>query len=134
MKIDKGQDISLTKHIGRINDNEFLSAYTSFHENDDYRNVSKRLVDLRLADSRPRSSKALRISAEISRKLFAETGKRIKVAIVAPQALSFGLARMYMSYHDGQLGETMVFREISEALDWLQVDQELLNDLLKDEP
>ena len=43
-----------------------------------------------------------------------------KAAIVVPDSLSFGLARMHDAFRDEKGGETRVFRTEQEAIAWLE--------------
>jgi hypothetical protein len=43
-----------------------------------------------------------------------------KAAIVVPDSLSFGLARMHDAFRDEKGGETRVFRNEQEAIAWLE--------------
>ncbi len=43
------------------------------------------------------------------------------LALVMPQSLSYGLARMYQAYRDNGDESARVFRDISEAYAWLGV-------------
>ncbi len=42
------------------------------------------------------------------------------IAIVAPQAGLFGLARMWETFVDDSTFETMIFKTRAEAEDWIQ--------------
>ena len=42
------------------------------------------------------------------------------VALVAPEDLTFGLARVWDAYVDGLSWETMVFRSVAEAESWIE--------------
>lgn len=64
-------------------------------------------------------------------KKIAEHGIKIwaapsKAAIVVPDSLSFGLARMHDAFRDEKGGETRVFRTEQEAIAWLEEADDIL--------
>jgi hypothetical protein len=113
------QSVVITTHEGLVPDAEFLSAYTSLFENPQFDPTYDLLVDLRSADSSARSTEALKAFAEFIQSRYEAVETRPRVAVVAPQNVSFGLARMYGSFSDPVQWEFRVFREISDAFEWL---------------
>lgn len=114
-------------HIGEISDNEFLDFYWQFFQGDTLDPSKKLLIDLREADSRPRSSGTLHQFAGFVKEHLNNASTPPKVAVVAPKSLSFGLARMYQSYVDSVPWDFVVFRAIDAALAWLDVPEDLLD-------
>lgn len=69
------------------------------------------------------NSERIRKLAELSASMDVSTSSRF--AIVAPQALAFGLGRMYEIYremNEHSTKEVRVFRTREEALDWLKLE------------
>ena len=49
-----------------------------------------------------------------------------KTAVIAPENLPFGLSRLYEQYSHESPENVMVFREVSKALQWIGVDDALI--------
>lgn len=114
-------------HTGEISDNEFLDFYRQFFQGDTIDPPMKLLIDLREADSRPRNTDTLRRFAGFMKEHLSNTPTPLKVAVVAPKSLSYGLARMYQSYVDSLPWDFVVFRAIDAALAWLDVPEDLVD-------
>lgn len=119
-------------HSGQVPDDEFLTRYTSMLESDRFHTTFNLLIDLRQADSSPRSGKVLRQIAEIAKLKYAGITTRPKVGVIAPRDLSFGLARMYEAFADPIPWEFVVFRSVDSALSWLGAPADLLDELDQD--
>lgn len=91
-----------------------------------------RLIDLRQAIGVTTSVDALRRSANYAREQHAEDNTHLKVAVVAPSDVYFGLARMYEVFSDVIRWNFVVFRAADAALAWLGVPEDLMDDLNKD--
>lgn len=70
-------------------------------------------VDLTAAD--------LREIASVSRTERPGDAPYGRTAVVAPKDLLFGLTRMYEVFNDGTAADICVFRDIDEAVEWLQL-------------
>jgi len=114
-------------HKGRIPDEEFLSFYKPLYKSNTSFASMDHLVDLREADSSPRSSDVLYQFANFMQSSFESLTTRPKVAVVAPKDLSFGLARMYEAFADSIPWDFTVFRTIEAALTWLGLPEDLIN-------
>jgi len=109
-------NLAILVHLGTISDEEFLASYMSLYESGTLHPSMNLLVDLREADSRPRSSKVLRHLAEFMQVTHSDTTARPKVAVVAPKNLSFGLAKMYGAFADPVPWGFVAFRAMDAAL------------------
>jgi hypothetical protein len=125
-------NLGILVHKGRIPDDEFLTFYKSLFESDSFDLSMNLLVDLREADSGPRSPEVLRKFAEFMRVTLANVTVRPRVAVIAPKDLSFGLARMYEVLADSVHWDFVVFRVMDAALAWLGVPEDLMNSGNKD--
>lgn len=81
-------------HVGAVTDDEFLSFYKALYEDTQLEKSFNLLVDLRQTESSVRSSEALNEFADFMRRQFGSTTERLRVAVVDPKDISFGLARM----------------------------------------
>lgn len=120
-------NLVILKHVGNIPDDEFLNFYKKFFTSDAVDLPMNLLVDLRKADSTPRSHKALHQFAEFMSSSLSVNQASIKVAVIAPDDLSFGLARMYEAYADIVPWDFVVFRFLDAALAWLGLPENLLD-------
>ncbi|MGD8761551.1 MAG: STAS/SEC14 domain-containing protein [Desulfobacteraceae bacterium] len=116
-------------HVGTVTDDEFLSFYKTLYEDTRFDKSFNLLVDLRQAESSVRSTGALDEFADFMRRQFVASTARLKVAVVAPKDISFGLARMYKVFSDDMPWEFEVFRAVEAALAWLGLSASLMNDL-----
>jgi hypothetical protein len=121
-------NLAVLVHVGTIPDEEFLAYYKALYKSDTLHPAMNLLVDLREADSRPRSSKVLRQLAEFMQATHSETRARPKVAVVAPKDLSFGLAKMYGAFADAVPWDFVAFRATDAALAWLGLPEDFLNE------
>ncbi len=121
-------NLTISTHTGVVPDDEFVSSYQELLLNNEADLTCNRLIDLRDTDSDARSANALRTLGSVIEKLFAEFTVPIKVAVVAPSALSFGLSRMFEGHLNSPFIDFHVFEEISPALEWLEVPDDLLSE------
>jgi hypothetical protein len=120
-------NLVILEQTGRISDEEFLAFYKRFYQIDRSFASMNHLVDLREADSSPRTSDVLHQFAGFMQSSFEGLNTRPKVAVVASKDLSFGLARMYEAFADSIPWDFTVFRTIEAALIWLGLPEDLLN-------
>jgi hypothetical protein len=116
-------------HAGIVADDEFLNSYKTMLESDMFTPGTNLLIDLRPTDSSPRSQEVLKQFAYFVKSKLGNAGIYPKVAVVAPQDLSFGLARMYEFFADSIPWDFVVFRSVDTALAWLRVPLDIMNDL-----
>ncbi len=126
-EIHESVGLVVSRHQGATEDDEMIVAYTALYADPAFDPAFSKLIDLREADSRSRSSQALRYLSEQTRSHYADTDAMSKVAIVAPDDLSFGLSRMYDSITDENAEDVAVFRTSAEACEWLEIDPCILD-------
>jgi len=119
------QKVVIVAHVGPVSDAEFIAFYQQFFHSDHFDPSQNLLVDLREADSSPRSSRMLRRLAKLVFESYRDLTTRTKVAVVAPRDLSFGLARMYAAFSDAVPWDFTVFRAIDAARAWLGLPDDL---------
>ena len=110
-------------HKGHVADEEFLSFYKAFFKDAKFENYCKYLVDLRQADSTHRKTEALFNLAAFLKKNYQDLSIEICIAVVAPQDLSFDLARTYEVISSTLPWQFQVFEKMILALDWLGVPE-----------
>ena len=126
--IRKNEGVVVSRHLGEVSDQELLDTYRQLYNDPDYQPSFNKVVDLRTTKSTGRSPDALRDIAQLIKSRYATTYERAKTAIIAPRDLSFGLARMYQVFSEDTPQETMVFREVQQALDWLHLSGNILDE------
>lgn len=119
-------EVIILVHSGHIPDEEFLAFYQKFFTGGSFDPSLNLLVDLRAADSSPRTSGILRRIAMMATKHLQVPATRPRVAVVAPEDLSFGLARMYEGFSGSIPWDFTVFRAMEAALAWLGLPQNIL--------
>lgn len=118
-------------HTGKVPDDEFLSSYISMYESESFSKGMDQLIDLRNTDSANRSKDVLDQFAVFVESKFKNSTKSPKVAVVAPNNLSFGIARMYEAYSVSIPWDFVVFRALDAAIAWLGASEDLMNELDK---
>jgi hypothetical protein len=122
--------VTVFTHTGSVPDDEFLSFYQSAFENKRFDVSMNYLIDLRETDSSPRTADALGVLAESIRPYMRDVDTRPKVAVIAPRALSFGLARMYGAMADVIPWTFVVFRDAEAACAWLGLPEHVISELV----
>jgi hypothetical protein len=118
-------NLAVFVHTGRVPDDEFLAFYKSFFEGDAFKPPMNLLVDLRETNSSSRTPGALLNFAQFAEAKLTDIEGSMKVAVVAPKDLSFGLARMYEILSDSVHWNFVVFRAMDAALAWLGLPEDL---------
>jgi hypothetical protein len=121
-------NLAICTHIGTIGDEEFLASYNSFLRNSDFTTAMNLVVDLSRADSSERSQLVLQNLAAIAKEKLSGIPARPMIAVIAPQNVSFGLARMYEAFADMIPWDFAVFRTAEEALAWLRLPEDFLDE------
>jgi len=119
-------------HVGAVTDDEFLSFYKALFEDTRFDKSFNLLVDLRQTESSVRSAAALNQFADFVQRQYVSTTVQPKVAVVAPEDISFGLARMYEVFSGAVPWEFVVFRTADAALAWLGLSENLMDDFDQD--
>ena len=114
-------------HEGHVTDEEFASSYQAFFEDPRFDRFCKYLVDLRRGDSTSRSPEALLNLARFILQKYGDNPIEINIAVVAPQNLSFDLARTYEVFSCAVPWHFQVFREMSQALEWLDIPETIID-------
>jgi hypothetical protein len=119
------EKLNWIRHQGLTTDESFLEFYTMFYRNDEVDRSYNQLIDLRSATSSNRSPQALQQLAEMTKQSRIGDESTPKIAVVAPERLTFGLARMYDAYSDLISWKFVIFRHISAAVAWLHLSETL---------
>jgi hypothetical protein len=123
--VNTAERVRYSVFSGTINDKDLLDAYARSLQAPDFDPTLNGLVDARAVRRVDVTPAGLRHLADLI-----QTVDRLqlptKVAIVAESDVAFGMARMYQSIRadGGAPSEHRVFREMSEAREWLGLGPE----------
>ncbi len=125
--IDKNLGVVLTTATGRLTDEDILEDKRQLTSDPDFSPGLVELSDIRavteLAVTPEGIAKMVMQDAEDADKLGAH-----KLAIVVSKEVAFGLARMYESMTEQNMPNVQIFREMSEAREWLGLPAEDMAD------
>jgi len=128
------RNLLILEHIGTVSDEEFLAFYKSLYGDDRFVVSMDQLVDLRRADSTPRSPEVLRQFAQFVMDQYPIAASPVNIAVVAPKDLSYGLARMYDAFSQRIPWIFEIFRDLDAAADWLGLPRDFVETLRMDDP
>ena len=115
-----GSYVRLTSH-GIITDDELLQAVQKMYASDEAtRRHRCALMDFSQVEQVNVSSDTVRELAMINLDASKLVAPGAAVALAAPQALVYGLGRMWESYAQHTGWKTRVFEDLSEAEQWLE--------------
>jgi hypothetical protein len=115
------QDVTITTS-GPATVEGLVGFVTELVANPRYRPGMAILVDHTELDARPLSARDIQALADTVIRLDAQIGPS-RAAIVVPDPLTFGFARMYEQEAEAAQVRSKVFYSRSEALDWLQSER-----------
>lgn len=112
------------KGVGVVEGKEALSLNQGLYSSDEaISEIRYQLIDLTEVTEFNFSSSDMRKLAGSDRKAFM-INPAMKVAIVAPDAFSFGMNRVYDSYVSDHLERVMLFKDLQSAREWLDEGEE----------
>jgi len=119
-KLDEASRVRIAIFEGVVGDTELIAAYKKLMSEDDYDPTLNHLADLRAVEDFAVSTAGLRQLVESFTNLNS-LGLRTKLAIVAARDDVFGMARMYQTLRSDAPQMLRVFRDITEAKNWLDL-------------
>ena len=118
--IDRENQVLRSIFVGEISDSDQLQAYKALFAGEDWVPGYPEIVDLTRADMSKTTSHGLKEVSIICAKAFSRHGITFcPTAVVAPEDLQFGIARMYSGLTGESPESVKVFRNELEALDWI---------------
>ena len=115
MVIDKKQATAFIRRTGRLKPGEMLQGTKELISDPLFKNMKKSLGDVSKADFSDISTDELEFHARYCRDKF----KGLKIALVAPSDLLYGLTRRFEIL--SEMDHLLVTRDMDEALSWLEV-------------
>jgi len=116
-RIDPGRSVVMVRAKGAPSDRDLHAFYQLLYEDPAWRQDYWELADFSQGDARHITAEGLR---EFAEQAAAHEGEK-RTALVVPHDLTFGLARMYEELARSSPEEIRAFRELSEALAWLEI-------------
>ena len=118
MIIDKTTGVIRTTATGRVIGDDLVAYYHRLRSHPDFRSNLNEIFDLTdVTEANVDAADVRRLSGVTEE--FTRRGVTVKVAIVAPRDLEFGLSRMYEMLQDQSLNDVRVFRDRAEAEGWI---------------
>ena len=120
-KIIESRKLVYARLIGTVDASALAQHFKDLSQDDRYISPMKKLVDCRSCDD-------YRLSTEDEKKLaslkevFADKFHNERCAIVAPTNLLYGSNRAFQEQSFDSVIQTMVFRNINDAITWHQLD------------
>jgi hypothetical protein len=121
-KLDEKNMILITTWVGEVSDCMLIEFYEKIRADPSFGHEFREIADLRQADLSGVTAEGLQRLNELHADHIRDVKEvtPTKAAIIASEALSFGLSRMYSGKSDEMI-ETNVFRSSVEALAWLEL-------------
>ncbi|MBU4263557.1 MAG: hypothetical protein KKC76_17000 [Proteobacteria bacterium] len=110
-----------TRLIGTVDANALARHFKELSQDERYVSPMKKLVDCRLCDDYQVSTAEEQKLASL-KEVFADKFINERCAIVAPSNLLYGSNRAFQEQSFDSAIETMVFKNINDAIAWLQID------------
>ena len=116
--IDDGRGIYVTLE-GKVTLDDFKVGSSEAYSEEHILNQNYQIIDFTSCSSFDLSSSDMLEIAKIDKKA-SEFNPNIKIAIIAPSDLVFGMCRVYEAYADETGFDIMVLRTRQEAENWIQ--------------
>ena len=122
-KIYEDQRFFLSTWVGPISDSDLISSYKKLLEDKKFKPGFHELADARKAGLSGITGEGFHRLSSMVESHLAGKCKEFKTAIIAPTDFHFGMSRMYQIISDEKIENVMVFREPSEAIKWLGIEE-----------
>ena len=116
--IDKGSDLIRTTASGRITGRDLVEYYHRLRAHPDFRSSLNEIFDATQVDTIDLTADDVRRLSSVTEE-FTRRGVPVKVAIIAPGDLEFGMSRMYEMLQSQSINVLKVFRERDAAEAWI---------------
>ena len=118
VNVDATEGVRYTVMSGVVRDAEQLDTYAVLRAAPDAERSLPAIIDLREVRTFDVTANVVRQIGDMLRDV-EPPGVRRRVAIAAPDDVTFGMARMFEAFRHGGGTEYAVFRDMSEARRWL---------------
>jgi hypothetical protein len=117
--IDSDNDRVVVRFSGTVRDQDLFSTFGALYDDPRHRIGMPELTDCRELQRADITTAGLRALARMTGAKLDPAQKPWKVAVVAPQSVVYGLARMYELLREGSPEHVAVFRDLAAAEQWL---------------
>ena len=124
--INEELGVVLSSWVGDISDSDLLPSYNQLYQNENWKPGFDEIVDLRNADLSDVTSEGLERLSSTVKHITAGKCEVFKTAVIAPDDLPFGLARVYEAVSVDTPERVRVFRDLKRAFEWLEIEDPLL--------
>jgi hypothetical protein len=116
-EIDEERGLALVVYEGEVSAQQLAQVSEALLRDPGYQHVTRQLADLRRCTGLPVLAEELRDLAQH----VAASDRRpgVRLAVVAPTDVMFGMARLYSAHREPSTMEVAVFRDLTEAHAWL---------------
>ena len=118
--IDPSRSRVTLTYTGTITDRELFETFDRLYQDPLHRVGMDELSDLRAVHNVTVTSVGLQALADQTSRLLDQAHQSWRVAVVAPQDVVFGLARMYGLFREDSPELVRVFRDLPSAEAWLE--------------
>jgi hypothetical protein len=115
---DKGRVV--VRFTGTVRDEDLFTTFHELYDDPRHRIGMPELTDCRELERAELTGVGLRALARMTATKLDPAQRPWKVAVVAPQSVVYGLARMYELLREGSPEHVEVFRELAAAEQWLE--------------
>jgi hypothetical protein len=116
--IDKGSNLIRTTASGRVTGRDLVDYYHRLRAHPDFRGSLNEIFDATQVDTIDLTADDVRRLSSVTEE-FTRRGVPVKVAIIAPGDLEFGMSRMYEMLQSQSINVLKVFRERAAAEAWI---------------
>jgi hypothetical protein len=117
--IDPSRNRVTLTYTGTITDRELFDVFDRLYRDPAHRIGMDELSDLRAVHNVTVTSVGLQALADQASRSLDQARQTWRVAVVAPQDVAFGLARMYGLFREDSPELVRVFRDLASAEEWL---------------
>ncbi len=121
MVIERDIGLIRTTASGRVTGLDLVEYYRRLRAHPDFRSNLNEIFDAAQVDAVDVTAEDVRTLSSITEE-FTKRGLPVRVAIVAPGDLEFGMSRMYEMLQVQSINVLKVFRDRKTAEDWLFAD------------
>jgi hypothetical protein len=118
MVIERDIGLIRTTASGRVTGHDLVEYYRRLRAHPDFRSNLNEIFDATLVDTVDVAAEDVRALSSITEE-FTKHGVPVRVAIVAPGDLEFGMSRMYEMLQVQSINVLRVFRDRKTAEDWI---------------
>jgi len=118
MTIEKDNQLIKTTASGRVTGEQLIAYYRQLRSHPDFRSNLNEIFDTTQIEAMDVTADDIHRLSSVTEQ-FTSRGNPVKVAIIAPADLPFGLSRMYEMLQSQSINILKVFRERPAAEAWI---------------